>query len=319
MSERRTFFADVIIPVALSQEFTYRVPFDLNDHIRPFVRVIVPFGKGKLYTALVTRIHEEVPTVYQAKYIEYILDETPLITAVQYRFWKWIANYYMAPIGDVMNAALPANFKLASETNIVLHPDFDEQRTTLDDREFLIVEALTIQETLNLKEISEIVGIKTIQPVIKQLIEKRVVLSKEEVNERFTPKTGLFVVLEPEWSTEEKLNEFLESCQGKKSMEKQEEVILKLLQAGGFTNDVSKPILRRELEEAGCSLSAINTLEKRGIVRIERLEISRLNALDQTRHHFPELSDKQSEALDGIYEQLAEKNTVFLPEVTGSG
>lgn len=319
MSERRTFFADVIIPVALSQEFTYRVPFDLNDHIRPFIRVIVPFGKGKLYTALVTRIHEEVPTVYQAKYIEYILDETPLITAVQYRFWKWISNYYMAPIGDVMNAALPANFKLASETNIVLHPDFDEQRTTLDDREFLIVEALSVQETLNLKEISEIVGIKTIQPVIKQLIEKRVVLSKEEVNERFTPKTGLFVVLEPEWSSEDKLNEFLETCHGKKSMAKQEEVLLKLLQAGGFSDNQSKPVLRRELEEKGCSLSAINTLEKRGVLRIERLEISRLNALNQTTYTFPELSDKQSLALEGIYDQLSEKNTVLLHGVTGSG
>ncbi len=319
MSERQTLFVDVIIPIALSQEFTYRVPFELNDALKPFVRVIVPFGKGKLYTALVTRIHEEVPTVYQAKYIEHVLDDTPLITAVQYRFWKWIAAYYMSPIGDVMNAALPANFKLASETKIVLHPDFDEKNTTLDDREWLIVEALTVQDTLDLKEISEIVGIKTIQPIIKRMIERRIVFSKEEVNDKFTPKTGLFVLLENTYADEEQLNFLLSEIGAKKSSTKQEQVILTLLQLGGFDQHKAVPILRRDLEEKGCSLSAINTLEKRGVLRIERLEISRLGATDSSAFSFPVLSDPQNKALDSIYEQFEHKNTVLLHGITGSG
>lgn len=319
MSERQTLFADVIIPIALSQEFTYRVPFELNEHITLFTRVIVPFGKGKLYTALVTRIHEEVPEHYQAKYIEHILDETPLITARQYTFWKWIAAYYMAPIGDVMNAALPANFKLASETKIVLHPDFDEQHTTLDDREFLIVEALQIQETLDLKEISEIVGIKTIQPVIKKMIERRIVMSQEEVHGKFTAKTGLFILLEERYTQEEQLNFLLEELGKKKTGQKQEHALLLLLQAGGLHNGKAVPVLRRDLEEKGCSLSALNTLEKQGVLRVERREISRLQALERSAAEFPQLSETQHTALESIREQFEQKNTVLLHGITGSG
>lgn len=319
MSERQTLFADVIIPIALSQEFTYRVPFELNEHIQLYTRVIVPFGKGKLYTALVTRIHEEIPTHYQAKYIEHILDETPLITAKQYQFWKWLSTYYMAPIGDVMNAALPANFKLASETKIVLHPDFDDQATTLDDREFLIVEALSVQETLDLKEISEIVGIKTIQPVIKRMIERRIVMSQEEVSDKFTPRTGLFVVLEDTYTQEEQLNFVLEELGKKKSAQKQEQAILLLLQAGGLDRGRAVPVLRRDLEEKGCSLSALNTLEKQGVLRIERKEISRIQSLDRSAITFPVLSPAQNVALDAIYEQFETKNTILLHGITGSG
>ncbi|NBU47275.1 MAG: hypothetical protein EBS34_07510, partial [Flavobacteriales bacterium] len=61
MSERITFFVDVILPVPIHQEFTYRVPFELNDKIQFGLRVIVPFGKNKLQTGIITRIHQEVP------------------------------------------------------------------------------------------------------------------------------------------------------------------------------------------------------------------------------------------------------------------
>ena len=101
MSERITLFVDIILPISLSNEFTYRVPFEMNDTVQLLTRVIVPFGKGKFYTGIVTKIHQEVPTLYQAKYIEHVLDDEPLIGLKQYQFWKWITQYYMAPIGDV--------------------------------------------------------------------------------------------------------------------------------------------------------------------------------------------------------------------------
>lgn len=142
MSERKTFFVDVILPVPIRNEFTYRVPFDLNDLVFKGARVVVPFGRNKLITGIITRIHEEVPQGYQTKYIEHLLDEKPIITGRQYKFWKWISSYYMSPIGDVMNAALPANFKLASETKITLHPDYTIDAKFLTEREQTIVMAL---------------------------------------------------------------------------------------------------------------------------------------------------------------------------------
>lgn len=319
MSERITLFVDVILPIALSQEFTYRVPFELNETIQPLTRVIVPFGKGKLMTGIVTKVHQEIPTLYQAKYVEYILDEHPIITEKQYQLWKWIAQYYMAPIGDVMNAALPSNFKLASETKIVLHPDFDQQTGALDDREFMIVEALEIQEVLDLKEIAEITGIKTIQPIIKKMMEKRIILAQEELNDKFTPKTGLFVVLTEDYRSEDQLNHLFEHLQLKKSTVKQEQVLLQLLQLGGFKNQNANPILRKSLEDNGCSLSAINTLEKQGVLRIERLEISRIQSEDISKFEFPTLSEAQSQTAQSIRQQFDAKEVVLLQGITGSG
>lgn len=319
MSERVTLFVDIILPIPLSQEFTYRVPFEMNDQVQEYLRVIVPFGKGKLYTGIITKIHREAPRLYQAKYIEHILDETPIISKKQFSFWKWMSEYYMAPIGDVMNAALPANFKLASETKIVVHPDFDGVTAQLSDREYLVVEALQIKETLDLREISEIIGIKTIQPLIKTLLEKNIVLTLEEVSNKFTPKTGLFVVLQEDYRSDAVLNELFEQLAQKKTTQKQEQVLLKILQLGGFHEGTVTPILRKSLEEQGCSLSAIQTLEKQGIVRTERLEISRINPADQSKFAFPDLSAAQSAALSKIEASFSEKDTVLLQGITGSG
>ena len=75
MSERKTLFVDIILPVPVHQVFTYRVPFDLNELVIPGIRAVVPFGRSKLITGIITKVHEVIPTVYQAKYIEFLLDE----------------------------------------------------------------------------------------------------------------------------------------------------------------------------------------------------------------------------------------------------
>ena len=155
MSNRRTLFADVILPVPIHRAFTYRIPFEMNDDVSVGLRVIVPFGKNKLYTAIVVNVHENIPANYQSKYIEAVLDHSPIVTSLQLQFWKWIAQYYIAAIGEVMNAALPANFKLGSETNIQLHPEFDAAIDSLDDRSSEIVEYLETKGSCNLKELSE--------------------------------------------------------------------------------------------------------------------------------------------------------------------
>ena len=69
MSERKTLFVDVILPVPIHREFTYRVPFELNEQVFAGARVIVPFGKSKLITGIITDIHERIPDQYQTKYI----------------------------------------------------------------------------------------------------------------------------------------------------------------------------------------------------------------------------------------------------------
>lgn len=319
MPERKTLFVDVILPVPIHREFTYRVPFELNEHVFAGARVIVPFGKSKLITGIITDIHERIPNEYQTKYIEHLLDEQPIITPIQYNFWKWISNYYMAPIGDVMNASLPSNFKLASETKIALHPDYSIDLKFLTDREQDIVLALEMREVLDLKEISELVGIKTIQPIIKQLIDKKAVLSLEELNDKFSPKTAIFIELTPNFLREENLNNYIQSIEQKKSKEKQLEALLTILQQGNYNNESLTPILRKDIIETGISQSALNTLEKNGIILQTKMEITRLSSLSEEDKQFKPLSESQEKALNEIHTSFENDKVALLHGVTGSG
>jgi primosomal protein N' (replication factor Y) (superfamily II helicase) len=319
MTERQTLFADVILPIPVHREFTYRVPFEFNEFMKNGIRVIVPFGKSKLLTGIVTRVHEQIPADYQAKYIEHVLDELPIVTGEQYSFWKWIASYYMAPLGDVMNAALPANFKLASETKIVLHPDFSIQNSVLNDKQQRIIETLEIREVLDLKEISELLGIKTIQPVIKEMIDKKMVLSQEELQHRFTPKTKYFILLTETYSEETNLNGLIAQLEGKAAKQKQLDALLQLLSFGKYTNGQLEPVEKKQLIEAGVSASAVNTLEKNGIVQIERFEVGRLNSKVDGLSEFKPLAEQQQLALNELHSSMATNTVTLLHGVTGSG
>ena len=319
MPERKTLFADVILPVPVKKEFTYRIPFDLNESVFSGARVVVPFGRSKLITGIITSIHEQIPKSYQAKYIEYLLDDQPIITPEQYKFWKWISNYYMAPIGDVMNAALPANFKLASETKIVLHPDFNLDFKILTEREKDIVLALEVRETMDLKEITELVEIKTIHPIIKSLIDKKAVISHEELNDKFTPKTATFVRLAEEFLEEDTLNTFIEQIEQKKSKNKQLEAVLRIVHNGSYKNGQMEPVLRKELITEGVSLSSINTLEKNGVIVQEKLEITRLGVSESELSSFKELTSSQNDSLQEIHTAFSQNKEALLHGVTGSG
>ncbi len=317
MSERKTLFADVILPVPIRKEFTYRIPFELNETLFSGARVVVPFGRAKLITGIVSSIHENIPQDYQAKLIEHQLDDHPIITSKQYTFWKWISAYYMAPIGDVMNAALPANFKLASETKIVLHPDFNIDPKLLTEREIEVVTALELREVLDLKEISEIIGIKTVQPIIKKLIDKKAVLSLEELNDKFTPKTASFIRLSDAYSQEENISDYIQLLESKKGKDKQVKALLTLIHLTIKNQD--KLVLKKHLIDEEISSSSLNTLEKNGIIVQERIEIARLDADSIMTQEFKQLSQSQSVALDEIHMAFEQDKVAMLHGVTGSG
>ena len=317
MTERKTLFVDVILPIPIRNEFTYRVPFEMNEAIFAGARIVVPFGKSKLITGIVTKIHENVPDSYQSKLVEYLLDDEPIITPKQYTFWKWISSYYMAPIGDVMNASLPANFKLASETKIILHPDLKFDPKFFTEREQDVIQALELRETLDLKEISQILGIKTIQPIIKSLIEKKAVLSLEELNDKFTPKTAVFVSFTETYQESEILEAFLNDLELKKGKEKQVNSILNLIHL--ITEKKTNYILRKDLLESDVSQSSLNTLEKNGVIAQEKLEITRLTNDSEELYEFKKLSESQLQALEEIHQGFEENKVVLLHGVTGSG
>jgi primosomal protein N' (replication factor Y) len=319
MTERQTLFADVLLPVPMRQVFTYRVPYELNSNIGVGLRVLVPFGKSKLLTGIVTHVHSNVPEHYQAKYIDTILDEAPIITDKQLAFWDWISTYYMAPIGDVMNAALPANFKLASEAKFCLHPDAPTHLPELSARAEEILELLAIQDSMSGKEISERIGIKTIQPYLKKLIDQRLIASAEEIQERYVPKTQLFVWMNSIYQNEEVLGQFLNELEQKPRTEKQVSFLLQFIHLATSQGGLHQPVAKAELLNNGQSASALATLEKLGLFYLERLQIDRHKSVGEGKGAFKALSTKQQEALSSIELGHANKSVCLLHGVTGSG
>lgn len=313
-------YAEVILPVPIQGSFTYKIPFSLTGEVCLFGRVVVPFGKGKFHTGIVVNIHSIPPNNYVAKNIELVLDENPIITNKQYQLWKWIANYYMAPLGDVMNAALPSNFKLASETKLVKHPDIDLTRYELSDREVLILDALDIQEFITLQDISQIVGIKTIHPIIKKMMDKNLLIAQEELNEKFTPKTSSFISINPIYNDDTLLEDFLTELSQKKSAEKQIEAIVTFLKCAERKDGIYLSVLKKQLENEGVSVSAINSLEKKEFWITERKIVSRIDKNDNNFvEELPNLSEAQQNCLDEVKLQMQDKLASLLHGVTGSG
>ncbi|MBD3637156.1 MAG: primosomal protein N' [Crocinitomicaceae bacterium] len=319
MSDRITYFVDVILPLSIPNTYTYRVPYELNDEIDIGKRVIVPFGKAKYYTAIVKDVHEEVPQNYQVKYIETILDDHRIVTDKQLQLWDWISEYYLADLGDVMNAALPSNFKLASETKLSLHPEYDRTSEGLSDKEFLVLEALQVQEELTLKEVSEIVGIKTIQPLIKSMIEKRLAIVSEELQLKYTPKHATFVGIDESIKTEEELSEILNELENQPRTEKQVAALLKAVELTRWNNGAQNPLMKKDLVAEGASESSINSLAKKNILDVYSAEISRLESNEDDITSVKEFSDFQEEAYQDIQAQFKEKDVVLLHGVTSSG
>ena len=103
-------YVDVILPLPLDGFFTYSVPDGMEGKVVAGCRVLVPLGKSKKYIAMVTGEHDGEPQ-FSCKPIEALLDEQPSLLPQQYRLWQWIGDYYMSPLGDVYNAAMPAGMK----------------------------------------------------------------------------------------------------------------------------------------------------------------------------------------------------------------
>ena len=103
-------FVDVILPLPLEGMFTYAVPDSLAGEVRKGVRLLVPLGKSKRYVAIAVDIHERKPA-FAVKPILEVLDDQPMVTEKQLSLWKWISDYYLSPIGEVLNAALPSGLK----------------------------------------------------------------------------------------------------------------------------------------------------------------------------------------------------------------
>ncbi|RFZ84322.1 primosomal protein N' [Mucilaginibacter terrenus] len=314
-SNRRTLFVDVILPLAISRNYTYRVPFEMNDHIAIGKRVVVQFGKSRLYTAIVAGVGELAPEKYEAKYIIEILDNKPIVTERQLQFWHWVAEYYMCNEGEVMNAALPSALKLASETKVTLNKEYEFDKTLLNDKEFMITEALDLQPELTISDIVKLLGQKTVMPVLKSLFEKNIIHISEEVSERFKPRRKTFITLHPSYNNQDNLRELFEILE--RRAPKQADAVLAFIKLSRQQKTVTKAEL---IEDSGAGDGSIRALIDKEVFIAEERAISRLRYdEDEEAISTFTLSDVQQTALEDIQNQFASKDVVLLHGVTASG
>ena len=312
-SERDTLFIEVILPLSLAKNYIYRIPFHLNEHIAVGKRVIVQFGKNRIYTALVKSISQTAPELYQAKYIIDVIDKYPVVTDLQLQFWDWMTAYYMCNEGDVMSAALPAGLKLASETIIILREDADLGSVDITDKEAILIIALEKQKKLTIDHIVKLLGQKSVFPIIRTLISKEVIYIAEEVVEKYKPLLKSFITLSPFYKEEDNFRQLFEVLE---RAPKQLDALLTYIKISKSGAEVPRQQL---LEESNCGQAALKALLDKEIFSLQKKAVSRLqDEADDLILNF-KLSEAQLTALTKIETDFESKDVVLLHGVTASG
>ena len=312
--ERVTIFVDVIIPLAVPERYTYRVPFEFNEEVEVGKRAIVQFGKKRLYTALICEIKEHANPKYEAKYIDLIIDEEAIVPKKIIDFWIWMTFYYMCTPGDVMNAALPSNFKFSSQTVLMADNDTQIDLEELSIEERKVFQLIRENDGIMLQDIS---GSQHVPVTIKRLIDKGLVFTEEEIKDSYKPKIEVFVEIEEEFSTEGGLQKAMNLLL---NHEKQLEVLLAFVDISGILSNGTKRVERKKIiKKIARSTTAINPLIKKGIVKLVELEVERVNAFSDVIVPLPPLSPEQNIALGEIKSGWKTHACTLLEGVTSSG
>ena len=164
------YWAEIILPLALPNVYTYSMPLQMVQGANPGCRAEVSF-KNKKYAGVIKKLITSEPP-YKTKPLLNILDDSPLVYPQQLKLWQWLSEYYMCTEGEVMAAALPANFKLSSETVLIFNEEYGDDFTGLGDEEFLVSEALLIKKELTITEVQQVMDATHVYPTIKKLIDK---------------------------------------------------------------------------------------------------------------------------------------------------
>ena len=247
-------FADVIIPLAVPKTYTWAVPAHLAGMLKPGCRVEVNLGKNKKYAGVVKSIHNKRPDTFEPKDILNILDAEPVVFEQQLKLWEWMASYYMCSEGEVMAAALPAHFKLSSETILVYNEEYGDDFSALDHDEYLVGEALLIKKELKLSEVQELIDSPHAYPIINRLIQKKVCHVWESLKQTYTSKKETYVLLNPQYDNEDLLAGLLNEDKKLQRAEKQMELLLSYLHLIKTQGEVTRPEL---LKKAGDRKSVV--------------------------------------------------------------
>ena len=311
-------FVDVILPLPLQASFTYALPPEMDGQVQIGCRVVVSFGRKKFYTGIVRNVHYLKPQEYEVKEVSAVLDEHPILVPLQFRFWEWLADYYLCTQGDVYKAALPSGLKLESETVVEYNPDF-EATEPLSEREQKVLDLLAIEPEQTVTRLEKESGLKNILAVVKSLLEKDALFVKEELKRTYKPKTETRVRLTEAARNERRLHFFFDELQ--RRAPKQLDLLMKYIELSGClggreVKEVSKAEL---LKRSGATPAVFNGLVDKGVFEVYQQEVGRLETVSQAVMSLNELNVHQQRAFDEIRASFRVKNVCLLHGVTSSG
>ncbi len=311
-------FVDVILPLPLQAYFTYALPPEMDGQVQIGCRVVVSFGRKKFYTGIVRNVHYLKPQEYEVKEVSAVLDEHPILVPLQFRFWEWLADYYLCTQGDVYKAALPSGLKLESETVVEYNPDF-EATEPLSEREQKVLDLLAVEPEQTVTRLEKESGLKNILAVVKSLLEKDALFVKEELKRTYKPKTETRVRLTEAARNERRLHFFFDELQ--RRAPKQLDLLMKYIELSGClggreVKEVSKAEL---LKRSGATPAVFSGLVDKGVFEVYQQEVGRLETVSQAVMSLNELNVHQQRAFDEIRASFREKNVCLLHGVTSSG
>lgn len=314
----RNLYCEIILPLPLEGTFTYAIPQEFDSAISIGSRVVVSFGKKKIYTGIVFDLHNDAPSNFQPKELLDVLDENQIVNDKQLQFFQWMSRYYICTPGEVINAALPAALKLSSESFVGINPDIDPDEVDIEDREWELLRALKTND-LSMKDASDVLGLKQPQRVLKQLSEKGLIDLFEKVKDKYQPKKVKRIRIANPFLEEDMLEGLVSELESKS---KQQDVLLAYLRNIPVLDDVDsnkKGILKAKLLTEDISPSSLKTLIKNEVLIEWEETVSRLPSGSIESQKKIALSQQQEHSRRLIKSEFETHNTVLLHGITGSG
>ncbi|HWP83487.1 MAG TPA: primosomal protein N' [Bacteroidota bacterium] len=304
-----TLFADIALPVPLDQTFTYLVPPDLHAAAKPGCRVLVPFGRTSL-TGVIVSLSDR-STVPGIKPIRDVLDRKPTFSAEMLSLTHWIAEYYLAPWGEVLKTAVPQG--MASESKRIVRLSVPDTESILSNlkptakKQRAVINLLAERKSLTISQLQRSTNTKSIYSLLHELSERGWIAIEDERPSQPRTKTEKIIIVKDE---------------GRKALEHGKETNLTEKQEKILREALSESQLSAVLKKAQASLSIAETLRKKGLIEISAREVIRTFAFDNLEAPPTiTLNAYQKKALDEI-SAVVEKGqyrTFLLHGITGSG
>lgn len=311
----RSEYVEVLVPLPLHAVFTYRLPSHMVGNVGVGHRVIVPFGTKKFYTAIVTGFANLPPANMEVKEVALLLDNAPVLRHPQLKLWSWIADYYLAAVGDVYKAALPAGLKIESETFVEVNPDYNiAENASITERETEIYQLLSHEGAMTTGAIANKLKHRGAASTVNAMVDRGILIVAEKLNERYRPR----------------YEQLVEACfdaagltdafAAVKGAPKQEKLLLAFLELSGLQQGKNIPVKREQLlERAEVLPSILTAVTGKGLLKLTKREVNRFKFSGTPSGQLPRLSEAQLDALEAIHLSWKEKDITLLHGVTSSG